>query len=262
MGKKTEAKRDAANRRLVELVRAQQEKRGLLIVFEGPEASGKTTQRKLFKTWLQSEGHDVVSTSWNSSPLINPLIRARKMAHSLGPEDYCLLHAADFRQRLELEILPALWAGKTVLADRYLFTALARDAARGLDLDWVLNVYAPLFWPDLVFYFELSGETSERRVAATKEPKFYEAGQDVTDIEDPLESFRSFIGRVIHEYKALAQIFQFVTVDGEKSIYDQHRAIRKLYLAGQRRSWEDWNVEAVADWLGPNLQVPEAHLAQ
>jgi dTMP kinase len=262
MGKKAQAKREEANRRLVELVREQQSKRGLLIVFEGPEASGKTTQRKLFKTWLQSEGHDVVSTSWNSSPLINPLIQARKMARSMSPEDYCLLHAADFRQRLELKILPALWAGKTVLADRYLFTALARDAARGLDLDWVLNVYSPLFWPDMVFYFEVSGETSERRLAATKEPKFYEAGQDVTDIEDPLESFRTFIGRVIHEYEALSQIFQFVTVDAEKSIYDQHRAIRKLYLAAEKRSWEECNVEALSDWLGPSLRAPEAHIAQ
>src|SRR5256885_2121977 len=100
-------------------------RRGLLIAFEGPDGSGKTTQRKLFKSWLKSEGHDVFTTKWNSSMLVKPLVKARKAARSLSPEEFCLLHAADFRYRLETEVLPALWAGKTVVADRYLFTALA-----------------------------------------------------------------------------------------------------------------------------------------
>src|SRR5690349_22291422 len=92
-------------------------RRGLLVAFEGPDGSGKTTQRKLFKSWLKSEGHDVVTTKWNSSQLVKPLVQARKMARSLSPEEFCLLHAADFRYRLENEVLPAMWEGKTVVAD-------------------------------------------------------------------------------------------------------------------------------------------------
>src|SRR5712691_2979659 len=166
------------------------ERRGLLIAFEGPDGSGKTTQRKLFKTWLKSEGHDVVTTKWNSSDLIKPLIKSRKAIHVLSAEEFSLLHAADFRHRVEQEILPALWDGKLVIADRFLFTGLARDVVRGLDLGWVLKLYQPLLWPDLVFYFSVTAATSGQRVTATRLPTFYEAGQDVTSVEDPVARFQ------------------------------------------------------------------------
>jgi dTMP kinase len=235
--------------RLRELLVGQEERRGFLVVFEGPDGSGKTTQRKLFKTWLVNQGHQVVTTKWNSSPLVKPLIKARKSARALSPEEFSLLHAADFRHRLETQILPALWEGKVVIADRYVFTALARDVARGLDIDWLLRVYLPLFWPDMVFYFSVSPETSSRRISAVRAPKFYEAGQDVTEIEDPVESYKVFIGRVIQEYEALAHILRFVTVDAERTIYEQHHEIRRLFQEGRRRPWGEWNVDAVLDWL-------------
>src|SRR6266550_4119370 len=82
-------------------------RRGLLVAFEGPDGSGKTTQRKLFKTWLKAEGHDVVTTKWNSSDLIKPLIKSRKTLRALSGEEFSLLHAADFRHRVEQHILPA-----------------------------------------------------------------------------------------------------------------------------------------------------------
>ncbi len=252
--------RRRATKRLRDLLERQEEKRGLLIAFEGPDGSGKTTQRKLFKKWLKEEGYEVTSTKWNSSPVISPLIKTRKRARSFSPEEFCLLHAADFRYRLENVILPALWQGRMVVADRYLFTALARDAARGLKLDWLLRVYSPLVWPDLVFYFSVSPKTSAQRIAATRAPKFYEAGQDVTDIEDPLESYKQFISRVIQEYEALAVIFKFVTIDAEQSIYDQHQQIRELFEQCRRRPWADWNLGAVLDWLGGKVQDPEVQL--
>src|SRR5215203_5430142 len=143
-------------------------RRGLLVAFEGPDGSGKTTQRKLFKTWLKAEGYDVVTTKWNSSDLIKPIIKSRKAVRALSPEEFSLLHGADFRHRVEQMILPALWDGKLVIADRFLFTGLARDVARGLDLDWVLKLYQPLLWPDLVFYFSVSPDTSSKRVSATR----------------------------------------------------------------------------------------------
>jgi len=241
------------NQKLRRLARARFEdrgkRRGLLVAFEGPDGSGKTTQRKLFKTWLKSEGHAVVTTKWNSSELIKPLIKSRKAIRVLSPLEFSLLHAADFRHRVERSVLPALWDGKLVIADRFLFTGLARDVARGLDFDWVLKLYQPLLWPDLVFYFSVSPGTSRQRISATRTPNFYEAGQDVTAIDEPTASYERFITRVIREYESLALIFQFITVDAEQSIHDQHQEIRKLFREGEQRSWSDWNLDAVVEWL-------------
>jgi dTMP kinase len=224
-------------------------RRGLLIAFEGPDGSGKTTQRKLLKTWLKSEGYSVVTTKWNSSDLVKPIIKHRKKIHALSPEEFSLLHAADFRQRVDHVVLPALWAGKLVIADRFLFTGLARDCARGLDLDWVLKLYQPLLWPDVVFYFSVSPTTSSERVSAAGTPSFYEAGQDVTHIEDPTQSYMKFIARVIKEYESLSLIFNFTSVDAEQSIAEQHNQIRRLFREGAQRPWSDWNIDAVTEWL-------------
>ena len=192
--------------------------RGLLVAFEGPDGSGTTTQCKLFKTWLKSQGTPVRTTKWNSSRLIKPLVRAREEVHALSPEESCFLHAADFRHRLDTEVLPALWQGTTVAADRYLFAALARDTARELPIDWLLNVYAPILWPDVVFCFALSPDTQ-------------------------------FISRVIREYESRAMSARFVTIDAERSIDEQHREIREHYQQLPRLSWPDWNIEPVAEWL-------------
>jgi dTMP kinase len=232
-----------------ELLKDRDATRGMLVAFEGPDGSGKTTQRKLFKTWLKSEGREVVTSKWNSSPLIKPLVKVRKQIRSLSPEEFCLLHAADFRYRIETEILPALWRGATVVADRYLFTGLARDAARGLPFDWLLHLYTPILWPDVVFYFSVSPQTSGMRISATRQPKYYEAGQDVTGLDDPLASYTRFISRVIREYEALALVFQFVTIDAEQPVNEQHHQIRERFQHVERRPWTEWNVEAVSDWL-------------
>ena len=235
--------------RIRKLIAERDASRGLLIAFEGPDGSGKTTQRKLLKRWLESRDHQVVSTRWASSPLVKPMLKVRKKIRTLSTEEYSLLHAVDFRHRVETSILPALWAGKTVLADRYLFTALARDAARGLDLDWLLHAYAPLLWPDLVIYFSMSPEDSRRRVASTRAPHFYEAGQDVTGIADPLASYGRFIDRVVTEYNNLAVVFQFVTVDAGDAVYRQHTRVRELVAKAAKRPWSQFSEDAVEEWL-------------
>ncbi len=242
-------RRKGVPRHLLDLLRRREEKRGFLVVFEGPDGSGKTTQRKLFTRWLESQGHRVVTTRWGASPLVKPLLKARRKVRALSPEELCLLQAADFRHRLEQEVLPALWNGTTVVADRYLFTGVARDAARGLDFDWVLHAYSPLFWPDIVFNFTVSLDTSTSRVASSRVPKFYDAGQDVTELEDPISSYRLFAGRVMREYENLSLIFRFQSVDGEQPIYGQHRQIRRLFEERRRTVWGEWNVEALTEWL-------------
>ncbi len=235
--------------KIQQLIARREKTRGLLIAFEGPDGSGKTTQRKLLRKWLQSRGRSVVATRWASSPLIKPLIRVRKRIQALSPLEYSLLHAIDFRHRVETEVLPALWSGKTVLADWYLFAALARDAARGIELDWQLNAYAPLLWPDLVLYFAMPSQVSSRRVAATRRPRFYQSGQDVTGIDDPLTSYHRFTDRVIREYDNLSTIFKFVTVNAEDAVYRQHQNVRRLVEGAKRRPWVDYSAEAIAEWL-------------
>jgi dTMP kinase len=234
---------------LEQMIARRDKTRGLLIAFEGPDGSGKTTQRKLLKRWLQSRGQPTVSTRWGSSPLVKPLIRVRKRIRALSPLEYSLLHAIDFRHRIETEVLPALWAGRTVLADRYLFAGLARDAARGMELDWLLHAYSPLLWPDLVLYFAMPPQASSRRVAATRQPRFYESGQDVTGLDDPLASYQHFIDRVIREYENLATIFKFVTVNAEAAVYRQHQQVRRLVEQASKRPWPEYSGDAVAEWL-------------
>ena len=224
-------------------------RRGLLVTFEGPDGSGKTTQRKLFKTWLKSEGYDVTTTKWNDSALIKPIIKGRKATRTLSGEEFSLLHAADFRHRVEQKVLPALWDGTLVLADRFFFTALARDVARGLEHDWVRRLYEPFLWPDIVFYFSISPKTSSERVSALRTPNYYEAGQDVTRVDDATESYQRFITRVIEEYTALAKTHSFITIDAEQPIGEQHHTIRRLFREGEEKAWRAENVDAFAEWF-------------
>ena len=224
-------------------------RRGLLVAFEGPDGSGKTTQRKLFKTWLKSEGYDVVTTKWNSSDLIKPIIKSRKAVRALSPEEFSLLHGADFRHRVEQTILPALWEGKLVIADRFLFTGLARDVARGLDLDWVLKLYQPLLWPDLVFYFSVSPITSGKRVTATRMPNFYEAGQDVTR--------RRRSGRELPAVHHARHPRVRVAGADLQLHHRRRRAVDRRAAPADPRAVSRgpaaavvrWNVDAVAEWL-------------
>ena len=202
---------------------------GLLIAFEGLDGSGKTTQRKLLKAWLESNGEDVVVTKWNSSPLFKDLTKAKKALHRLDPHTYSVLHAADFRHRYETVIQPSLREGKIVLADRYIFTGLARDVARGVSRARVADLYSSVRRPDITFYFSAAPLTSAARITASREIKFYEAGQDVTALENPLESYLRFASKVMEEYARLHREFQFVVVDAERPIYGQHLLIRKTY---------------------------------
>ncbi len=171
----------------------------------------------------------MIVTDWNSSNLVKAATRAGKKKNLLTPTTFSLLHATDFADRLLYKIIPPLKAGMTVLADRYAFTAFARDVARGVDRQWVRDLYGFTVRPDLTLYFRVPIEMSlDRLLARRVKLKFYEAGMDLGLSDNVAESFRLFQGRVLDEYDRIVDEYGLEVVDGSCSISDQQRLVRRL----------------------------------
>ncbi|MBQ8168901.1 dTMP kinase [bacterium] len=201
---------------------------GTLICVEGIDGSGKSTQLALLRDWLKSNGKDVIFTEWNSSPLISQTTKLAKKKNMLSPRTFSLLHAVDFADRLKQVIAPALKAGFIVLADRYAYTAFARDVARGVDPRWVREVYNFAIKPDLTIYFDIDPKTSMERICFNRTPKFYEAGMDLKLSNDPFESYLLFQTRVVKEYKKMLNEFDIVKLDAKDSIHKKQVEIRNM----------------------------------
>ena len=202
---------------------------GKLFVVEGIDGSGKTTQLGLLAKWLSAEGHRVFVTEWNSSALVKAATKTGKKKNALTPMTFSLLHATDFADRLLYKIIPPLKAGMIVLADRYAFTAFARDATRGVDRQWVRELYSFAVRPDLALYFKVPIETSVDRLLARRvKLKFYEAGMDLGWSANPTESFRLFQGKVLDEYDRLVEEFGLEVINAARSITIQQQEVRKL----------------------------------
>ena len=200
---------------------------GTLICVEGIDGSGKSTQLIILRDWLKSLKQDVIFTEWNSSDLISQTTKLAKKKNLLSPRTFSLLHAVDFADRLEQVIIPALKAGFIVLADRYVYTAFARDVARGVDRDWVRKVYGFAVKPDLTMYFRVSEEVSLERICANRSPKFYEAGMDLKISSDPYESYKIFQKRVNDEYKDMIDEFGLIEIDANESIHKKQLFFRE-----------------------------------
>ena len=200
---------------------------GKLIVVEGVDGSGKSTQLNLLRNWLEDRGQKVIFTEWNSSKLISKTIKEAKRSNSLIPVTFSLLHATDFADRVENVIKPALKAGLTVLADRYCYTAFARDVARGVDRDWVRNLYEFSIKPDAAFYFQVPIAVSLQRISSSRLPGFYEAGMDIGLSKDPHQSFKLFQTRVIAEYDGMVQEFGLNLMPATEPIHEQQIAFRQ-----------------------------------
>ncbi len=210
---------------------------GKLFVVEGIDGSGKTTQLSLLAKWLIAEGHRVFVTEWNSSALVKAATKTGKKKNALTPMTFSLLHATDFADRLLYKIIPPLKAGMIVLADRYAYTAFARDATRGVDRQWVRDMYGFAVRPDLALYFRVPIDVSVDRLLARRvKLKFYEAGMDLGWSTNPIESFRLFQGKVLEEYDAIVQEFGLQVVDAAGSITDQQRLVRQLIAQHVRTS--------------------------
>ncbi len=205
---------------------------GRLIAVEGIDGSGKSTQIYLLKRWLEIQGLKVFFTEWNSSALVKAATSKGKKRELLSPTTFSLIHATDFADRYERQLLPLLRAGYIVLCDRYIFTAFARDIVRGCRPEWVRGIYNFAALPDLTFFFKAPLEVSLSRILDNRpELKYFEAGMDLGLSHDITESFRIFQGRILEQYLAMSTEFKFLLMDASQKIEPQQAVMRDLVAA-------------------------------
>jgi dTMP kinase len=213
-----------------------------LIVLEGIDLSGRTTQVQLLHDWLVAQRYQVTTTAWRTSPLISDLLARARTGPPLRPLTYSLLFCADHMDRTQRVITPALERGEIVLADRYTYTAFARDAARGLDPSWVRNLYRFSVQPDIVFYLHISPEEAVKRRLALQQQRHDTFTSSKVETEksaisapstapqlsgEALESFRNFEQRMYSEYQQMQKEFGFSVIEGDQSVDHVQAALRR-----------------------------------
>ncbi len=202
---------------------------GKLIIVEGIDGSGKSTQIKLLRSWLESKGYPVFMTEWNSSDLVKQTTKEGKKKKSLTPTTFSLLHATDFADRLFFQILPPLKAGMIVLADRYTYTAFSRDVTRGVSHEWVRKLYQFAVKPNLAFYFKVPLQVAiERILSGRPKLKYYEAGMDLNLSLNLEESFKIFQGMILKEYDRIVSEFGLKVIDATLDIEEQQSMVRQM----------------------------------
>src|SRR3989442_7044604 len=175
---------------------------GKIIAIEGTDGVGRSTQIRLLREWLEVEGYGVVETGWTRSALMQPTIDLAKASNTLNKLTFVLLYATDFADRLEKQIIPALKAGVIVLADRYIFTALARAGVRGVDRAWLRELYGFGIAPHMVFYLSVDVKSLLGRVLESRGMDFWEAGMDLKQGDDIDDSFRAYQNKLLREYQS------------------------------------------------------------
>jgi dTMP kinase len=204
---------------------------GKLIIVEGIDGSGKSTQLSLLSQWLRSRRLVVSFSEWNSSPIVKGTTRRGKKKQRFTPTSFSLIHATDFADRLERHILPMLEAGAVVCADRYAYTAFARDVARGVQRAWVRNLYRMAVEPDLAFLFRVPLNVALQRILGGRSAlKYYEAGMDLNLSPDIKESFALFQQRILEEYDSMAEEMGFHVIDATGTIQEQQRRFREIVM--------------------------------
>jgi dTMP kinase len=202
---------------------------GRLIIVEGIDGSGKSTQLDLLRKWLINQGYLVMFSEWNSSPIVKGITRRGKRRQLLSPMSFSLIHAADFASRTYSQILPALQSGAIVLADRYVYTAFARDSVRGVNRTWLRRLYSFALPPSLAFYFDVPLDEAMKRILVGRpELKYYEAGLDLGLAGDAYESFRIFQGLIRGEYERLVEEFGLVRMNAVESLIQQQHRMREI----------------------------------
>ncbi len=201
--------------------------KGALIVIEGTDGCGRTTQVNLLREWLEVQGCGVLETGWTRSKLIGNAITQAKKGHTLTRITYNLMYATDFADRLEYQILPALRNGFVVLADRYIYTAIARAVVRGVNPTYVHDLFGFAVVPDMVFYLQLSLPYLIRRVLTCNRMNYWESGMDLNLGEDLYDCFKKYQSRVIREFDHMTRQYGFITVDGRKPPHRIQAVLRK-----------------------------------
>lgn len=209
---------------------------GLLIVIEGTDGSGKSTQLNLLKRAIQDKSYGVMVSEWKTSRLIADVIDDAKERNLLNATTYSLLYAADFADRLENQIIPALKSGFIVLLDRYFYTALARDVVRGQNIEWVKNLYEYAPEPDLVFYLDMPVDVLLKRIIGTTGLNYYESGRDVGFSTDFYKSFEIYQNKCLEQYNEMKSEYNFISIDGTKPVGEIHKImndeVQKLLDSG------------------------------
>ncbi len=199
---------------------------GKLIVIEGTDGVGRSTQIRLLKEWLEQQGHAVLDTGLSRSGLVGKSIKRAKEGHTLGRITLSLFYTTDFADRLENEIIPALRAGFVVLTDRYIYSLIARAMVRGLDPAWVRNIHRFALKPDAVFYLRISLDELIPRAVFSRGFDYWESGMDFYSTEDMYDSFRRYQTALLERFDRLAEEFQFQVIDARpepKVIFEQLR---------------------------------------
>ena len=200
---------------------------GKIVALEGTDSVGRSTQITLLREWLEVQGYGVVETGWTRSRLMQPTIDLAKSSNTLNKLTFQLLYATDFADRLEKEIVPALKAGFIVLADRYIFTALARAGVRGVDPAWLRSLYGFAVAPHLVFYLKIDVDSLIQRVLAAGGMDYWESGMDLKLGDDIYDNFRAYQNKLLREYNALAEEFHFHVADARQSISTIQNQLRR-----------------------------------
>jgi dTMP kinase len=202
---------------------------GKLFIVEGIDGSGKSTQLSLLQQWLRQEGYMVFFSEWNSSPLVKETTSRGKKKQMLTPTTFSLIHATDLADRIERHIIPPLKAGAIVLADRYIYTAFARDVARGVRPAWVRELYRFAVKPTIPFYFRVPLDVSLKRILGARAGlKYYEAGMDLGLTDNVEESFKLFQGMISARYEEMVTEFGLTVIDATRSIEEQQDEVRAL----------------------------------
>lgn len=203
--------------------------KGRLIVIEGPDASGRSTQIEKITARLEADGHAVLNTGLKRSELVSRGILEAKQNYNLGKKTLALFYAADFADQFEYKIIPALQAGYIVLADRYIYTLIARNVVRGLDRKWCHNLYGFAIKPDMVFYLDVEPVVLIHRVFQKNlSLDHYESGADIGFSNDMYESFLIYQNKISREFHLMQQKYGLTPINGNRTIAEinadlQHR---------------------------------------
>jgi dTMP kinase len=192
---------------------------GTLIVIEGPDSSGRSTHIGLLAEWLEQNGYPVVQIGLKRSRLVGNELESAKEGNVLSPRTMSLFYATDFYDQLENDMVPALRAGSVVLADRYIYTPMARDIVRGADADWLASLYSMALVPDAVFYLHVSDRTLvDRTLASHGGLDYWESGMDLGLERDWFGSFIKYQRRVRAEFRKLQKRYDFANINANRSI--------------------------------------------